>query len=184
MSYLSVFFVCAVYLRTLNAQPQLETQQHFEFEQAVPESQTENWRWRSEASGHKTLRINDEMGASRLELTLCVEPYNTTQNVTLSIYNIRYSNDGLSDDLELWMNGTRIANFTTISKFGNGYEWNVIRNSRRLGSAASFPRGSYTLVITVITDSYGVELDRIGVSAVNQNPYINLFCGSKLYFIA
>lgn len=182
-------FVCALLIFSISAfaveaqVPTLEIQQHYELHRAVPERQDTNWRWRSEASSNKTLRIEDELGASRLELTLCIEPYNATQNVTLFIDDIRYSNDGKSDIVRLMFNGINFANFTTFMKFGSGHEWNVFRNSGNLGPALNLRQGRYTLLITVVTDEYGVEFDRIRINAENQNPEIFMFCGSSFYFL-
>ncbi|KAH3747036.1 hypothetical protein DPMN_181457 [Dreissena polymorpha] len=77
----------------------MKVQKHFEFENAKPENQ---WLWyRSEASGGRTLRMVDQKGTSSIKLTLCIEPSDTTQNVTVFIDDIRYSNDGQSDVVAL-----------------------------------------------------------------------------------
>lgn len=182
-STLTLLVFVSGFLASYAQPPALEIQQHFELFKAVPVSQENNWRWRSEASANKTLRIEDETGSSRLELTLCVEPYNATQNVTLYIDDIRYSNDGLSDVVKLIFNGINFANFTTFQKFRSGHEWNVFRNSGTLGPALNLRQGRYTLLITVVTDEYGVEFDRIRINAENQNPEVYMFCGSTFYFV-
>lgn len=183
MQNFCLLLAIVIFVPKANAQISLEIQQHYEFENAVPVSQMENWQWRSEASANRTLRIEDQAGASRLELTLCVEPYNTTQNVTLSVDDIRYSNDGMPDVVKLIFNGYSFANFTTFMKYRSGHEWNVFRNSGKIGPVLNLARGRYSLLITVVTDFYGVELDRIRINAENQNPEIYLFCGSSFYFI-
>ncbi|KAH3747025.1 hypothetical protein DPMN_181446 [Dreissena polymorpha] len=176
-----VLLIGAVY-----AQPaMLEIQNSFEFENALTENQTHLWVWRSEASGLKTLRVTDQVGLSAIELKLCIEPYNATQNVTILIDDIRYSNDGPSDLIVLRFNGITIGNFTTLEKWRSGHEWNVFRNSGNIGPALNLRKGTYTLVLYPLTDQWGVEFDRIRVNAENQNPdpEKKLFCGAS-FFVA
>lgn len=183
-----VFVACvfsAVIGTAIMQGPLVEIQKHFEFEDALTETQQDMWVWRSEASGLKTLRIEDQAGQARIELSICVTPYNRSQNqnVTLYIDDIRYSNDGPSDLVRLRFNNINFANFSTFEKWRSGHEWNVFRNSGNLGPAINLREGRYNLTISVVTDRWGVEFDRIRVNAENQNPGKDLFCGASMYFV-
>lgn len=157
-----------------------EIQQHFEFENALSEQQDDYWVWRSQAYKLKTLRLEDTNRTHTIELILCIEPYLDDRNVTVYIDDIVYSNDGPSDIIHALINGVDIGNFTTKEKWRNGHEWNVFRNSGRIGPSVVLSRGDYLLHIEVETDKWGVELDRIEINAENQDPLEKLFCGSRL----
>jgi hypothetical protein len=186
MKFVLVACIFGAVLETIVSQgPVVEIQKHFEFEDALTNTQQDMWVWRSEASGLKTLRLEDEYGQARVELTLCITPYNRTlnQNVTLYLDDLRYSNDGPSDLVQLRFNNINFANFTTFEKWRSGHEWNVFRNSGNLGPAINLREGRYNLTISVVTDRWGIEFDRIRMNAENQDPTENLFCGASVYFV-
>lgn len=178
-----VLYVFGVVLQTVDAQSSsLQIQKHFEFEDALTESQDDMWVWRSEASNMRTLHIEDQAGVSRIELSICIVPYNTAENVTMFIDDILYSNDGPVDLVKIHFNGINIANFITIEKWRSGHEWNVFRNSGNIGPVLNLRQGRYTLMLTVVTDIWGVEFDRIRMIADNQSPTADMFCGASVYF--
>lgn len=182
LQLLAVFLVIAAG-HVCSAQVPVEIQKHFEFENALSTLQDDMWVWRSEASNLKALRLLDPNGSARIEFTLCIEPLNVTQNVTLYVDDIRYSNDGPSDNVTLRFNGKSIANFTTVEKWMGGHEWNLFRNSGKLGAALSLRQGQHSLMITVRTDRWGIEMDLIRINAENQNPMKELFCGAIVYSV-
>lgn len=167
-------------LAIVAAQIPPEIQKHFEFEDALSEVQQDRWVWRSEASNLKTLRIVDEIGSSEIRFQICVMPYNTSANVTLHIDDIRYSNDGPSDNVTVRFNNIALAGFQTAERWRSGHEWNVFRNSGPLGPSLNLAPGQYYLQVNVRTDRWGIELDRIRVNAENQDPVSQLFCGSQV----
>lgn len=162
------------------AQFTFEIQQHFEFENALSEMQDDYWVWRSQAYKQKTLRLADGNRTHSIELTLCIEPYLSDQTVTIYVDDIVYSNDGPSDVIYIQINGINIGNYTTIEKWRSGHEWNVFRNSRKIGPNIVLSKGEYLLQIEVETDKWGVELDRIEINAENQDPMGKLFCAARL----
>ncbi|KAL4239841.1 hypothetical protein ACF0H5_000642 [Mactra antiquata] len=180
MADLRIVLLSVVILFAVNSQAMLEIQKHFEFEDVLGDLQDNMWVWRSEASDLKTLRLEDETGVYTVNLNICVQPYNSTMNITLYIDDIRYSNDGPSDTVIVDFDGINIANFTTIEKWRSGHEWNVFRNSGNVGPALNLLPGQYVLQISVLTDQWGVELDRIRVNLENQDPMENVFCGASL----
>lgn len=155
-------------------------QKHFEFEDALSPAQQDMWVWRSEASDLKTLRIVDENGVSEIRFQICVKPYNASGNVTLQIDDIRYSNDGPSDNVTVRFNNIAFAAFTTQEQWRSGHEWNVFKNTGDLGPALNLAPGQYFLQVHVRTDKWGVEFDRIRVNAENQDPNSEIFCGSQV----
>lgn len=162
------------------AQFTFEIQQHFELENALTEEQKDFWVWRSEAYNLKTLRLEDTNRTYTIELTLCVDPY-AEGNVTAYINDIRYANDGPSDTVYVTVQGIDIGNFTTIEQWRSGHEWNIFKNSGRVGPSMVFRRGQFRMQIQVETDQWGVEFDRIRMNAENQNPMTEIFCGGRLF---
>jgi len=162
------------------AQLVFEIQDHFEFENAVSENETDFWVWRSEAYNLKTLRLEDTNRTYTIELTLCIDPF-VEGNVTAFINDIRYANDGPSDTVYVMVSGITIGNFTTVEEWKSGHDWNIFRNTGRVGPSMVFRKGQYLLQIQVETDKWGIEFDRIRMNAENQNPLTDLFCGGRLY---
>lgn len=175
-----LFLVIASLNCIVFAQLVFEIQDHFELENAVPENATDFWVWRSEAYNMKTLRLEDTNRTYTIELSLCIDPY-VEGNVTAYINDIRYANDGPRDIVYVMISGITIGNFTTSEKWRSGHEWNIFRNSGRVGPSMVFRKGRYTLQIQVETDKWGIEFDRIRMNAENQNPMSDLFCGGRLY---
>ena len=160
---------------------QVHIQKMFEFEDALPEL-SGAWQWRSGASNGKTLRIVDTKGLSEVRMTLCVQPYRGPENVTVSIDNIRYSNDGPVDTIFLKINNLHFINFTTAEKWRSGLEWNVFKETGPLGPGLNLGAGQYVLSVLPKTDAYGIELDYIRFNINNQNPTTNFVCDSQVYF--
>lgn len=175
-----LYFVC---MHLLYAGGQLinEIQNHLEFEDVLTDSQDDFWVWRSEAYNLKTLRLEDGNRTHTIELTLCIEPALNDRNVTVVVDDVVYSNDGPPDKLYFSANGIKIGDFTTIEKWMHGQEWNVFRNSGRIGPTLIMSKGNYTINIEVETDKWGVELDRIEINAENQDLKTNLFCNARMY---
>lgn len=164
-----------------NVYGQIHIQKTFEFENALPEL-SGAWQWRSDASNGKTLRITDTNGLSEVRLTLCVSPYRRPENVTVSIDNIRYSNDGPFDTIFLKINNLHFLNFTTMERWHSGHEWNVFRETGHLGPGLNLGAGQYVLSLVPKTDEYGIELDYIRFNINNQDPTTNFVCDSQVYF--
>lgn len=162
---------------------QLQIQKTFEFEDALPPL-SGAWQWREGASNGKTLRIMDERGLSEVRLTLCVAPFRGPENVTVSIDNIRYSNDGPADTVFLKINNLNFLNFTTNERWHSGHEWNVFKETGHLGPGLNLGPGQYILSVLPKTDLWGIELDYIRFNIDNQNPTTDFVCDSQVYFRA
>lgn len=167
-------------LLALHISGQVEKQQVYEFESSVSNEQTNLTRTRSEASNSKTLHLVDEAGRALIELKLCLKPETPKGSVTFYIDDIRYSNDGASDVVTLRFEGANIANFTTSENWAGGAGWNEFNHSGKQGPKIELRQGDYTLVITVKTDTHGIELDRVRISTVNQQSNTDIVCGSSV----
>ena len=55
----------------------------------------------------------------------------------LSLLSVTYSNDGLSDTVEVLINSTLIGYFLTFAKFNGGYEWNNFQTETLFESKAT-----------------------------------------------
>jgi len=182
MKLASVTYVSVVLLNLVHCQFRLifPLQQHFEFENVVTEDQLEHWQWRSEAYSNKTLRLNDVNQTFTVELYLCFDPIDPSENVTMYISDIRYSNDGPSDIVYVTLDGKSVGNITTDARWRAGHEWNIFKNTGMIGQPQTLYAGEHVLRLSTRTDSYGIELDRIRVNLVNHRISTFLFCGSKL----
>jgi hypothetical protein len=156
-------------------------QRQFEFEDVTKETERDLWVWRSEASGLKTLRLVDEKGKSSVQFTLCVRPNDPKETVAVFVEDLRYCNDGPPDRIKLRFEGIDIARFTTFEKWHSGHEWNVFRNTGRIGPLIRLRQGDFSLNVIVLTDMWGVELDMIKISAINQRPDVDIVCRADLY---
>ena len=90
----------------------------------------------------------------------------------VSVTNVTYSNDGLSDIILLTINGTDIiGSFKSRARSGRGRLWNVFRSTGPVGNYVGLSPGEHTLVLTVMAseDDYGVEIDETTLSVVCAN---------------
>lgn len=172
--------IAGVLLLVWHISGQVEKQQVYEFESSVSSEQTNLTTTRSEASNSKTLHLVDKNGRAFVELKLCLKPETPNGSVAFYIDDIRYSNDGTSDVVTLRFDGVNIANFTTSENWASGAGWNEFSHSGKLGPKFELRQGEYRLVIIVKTDIHGVELDRVRISAVNQQSNTDIVCGASV----
>ena len=90
---------------------------------------------------------------------------------TMRISNVRYSNDGLSDTVEIYLNGSKIGEIHSRAKSGNGELWNVFLSTGPVGNInIQATEGIYQLRLYVIAaDEYGIEIDSINVNIQCKN---------------
>jgi len=140
------------------------------------------WQWRSNASGNKTMRLENLNGVKKIRFTLCAEPAIPTQEVGLAFTDIQYSNDGLSDTITLVFNNEPIGSIVTTpskeKRIFKGHEWNEIQSSGRVTMMFFVGEGMYHVDLVAVTDDWGVELDKIVLRTDNQDPNVNIFCGA------
>ena len=114
---------------------------------------------RTHASGDKTVYLLDD---DYLEFHLHA---NTFCNV--AVHDVRYSNDGDSDTIELLLNRKKIGSFRTRAASRWGRLWNVFENSGVVGKRMILSAGKNYLLKLVArrADRYGVEIDKISLDS-------------------
>ena len=98
----------------------------------------------------------------------------TPSTCQLTIDNIQYSNDGISDTLLLYLNTTIIGQFTStaVMRYEPG---TIFRRSSQVGNPVQVFQGTNKLqILAKITDEYGVELDKISLQFNCSNTTIAL----------
>ena len=82
----------------------------------------------------------------------------------LTVDDVQYSNDGLSDVIVLYLNTTIIGQFSSEAVSDNGKSWNIMRKSGQVGNPVQVFQGINQLqILAKTTDEYGVELDKISL---------------------
>ena len=91
------------------------------------------------------------------------------ETCTMSISNIQYSNDGLSDELTLEITGYDIiGKVVTRPDSRRGLLWNTFIPTGPVGKALKIGEGVYNLTITATAaDEYGVEIDYVSLLFAN-----------------
>ena len=125
---------------------------------------------RSQASNGVTVLIN----TLRDKITFLLDVVNTTCN-QLIVTDVQYSNDGLSDVVNVFLNTSKIGQFTSKAVVNSGDGWNVFRSSGQVGNPVQIRKGAYKLQIELSksSDEYGIEIDKVSLqfycSSVNVN---------------
>ena len=69
----------------------------------------------------------------RDNFTFSLEVINTTCN-QLTVTDVQYSNDGLSDVVDVFLNTSKIGQFTSKAIVNSGDGWNVFESSGQVGN--------------------------------------------------
>ena len=96
----------------------------------------------------------------------------TTRKLSLQIVNIDYSNDGDRDTVNVFLDSTRVGNFTTYSKSHGTQEWNMFLSSGPLDFDKGFikiDKGSHNLTIK-LTEGSSKELELNRVDLIVRSP--------------
>ena len=114
---------------------------------------------RSEASNGLTIliQLEDEL---RHSMTI-------KSNCSISVGNVRYNTDGpepITANIILY--NTELGSLNTTSQAGNGYFWNVFRDSGPVGRRLQLSPGHYNLVLELLVsvDDIGVEIDKTALN--------------------
>ena len=86
-------------------------------------------RFRNRASNGATVLIS----TLRDNITFQLEIANTTCN-QVTVTDVRYSNDGLSDVVSVFLNTSKIGQFTSKALVTSGDGWNVFQSSGQVGN--------------------------------------------------
>jgi hypothetical protein len=158
----------------------VEVQRSYQFEDILSEEQNDFWVWRSEASRLKTLRLVDFNQRYRAEFKICIQPIEGEEIVSLYLDDIRYANDGPNDTISVTFDGEFWDEYSTNEKWAHGYDWNIFRNTGRVNETKYLPMGEYVIGVSVRTDKWGIELDKIRLIAEYQVLDSGIFCGGRL----
>ena len=127
-------------------------------------------RFRSQASNGATVLIN----TLRDKITFLLEVVSSICN-QVTVSDVRYSNDGLSDVVGVFLNTSNFGQFTSKTVLKSGDGWNVFQSSGQVGKPFQIHKGVYNLQIqlTKSSDEYGIEIDRVSLqfncSSINVN---------------
>lgn len=119
---------------------------------------------RSAASGKATIHLTTSQHVT--------SQFSTLSSCLLTIHDVAYTNDGGSDTIEAYIDSIKIGSFDTIGASNYGLNWNVIRNTGRIGNNTKISSGAHELQFKAVnTDEYGVELDK---------SILNLTCPAEI----
>lgn len=129
--------------------------------------------WRGNASKLKTLLLYE---GDSIALDFCL-----SSKTTVTVNGIRYSNDGVLDNVTLAMDGTYIGHFETRQFTWWGHQWNNFTDTGMIGKPQSMNPGNHVLNISVIqSDNYGVELDAISIELSPEKSNETFLCMSSI----
>ena len=110
--------------------------------------------YRSNASGGITVNI--------VKNGYLIWNLNVTGSCDMQVMSVRYSNDGMSDTVEMFLNERKLGSFRTVAQSKEGELWNVFRSSGVLGKAVPLLTGQNALKLLVTeADKPGVEIDKV-----------------------
>ena len=111
--------------------------------------------FRSAASGEIAVNL-DENGYLVWNLAT------NSKGCFVGIMNVRYSNDGFSDTIQLLLDEVSIGSFITLAGAQRGHGWNKFRSSGIVGEPVPLSAGQHKLKLIVKkADQYGVEIDKV-----------------------
>ncbi|KAL4240547.1 hypothetical protein ACF0H5_001339 [Mactra antiquata] len=80
----------------------------------------------------------------------------------LEVLDVRYSNDGGMDLVEVNLDDKMLGQFRTPIDYLWGIRWNKFRSSGPLGGQFVVERGNHKLTLAIlVSDKYGIEIDYI-----------------------
>ena len=110
--------------------------------------------YRSAASGGITVNI--------VKNGYLIWDLNVTGSCDMQVMSVTYSNDGMSDTVEMFLNERKLGSFRTVARSKEGELWNVFRRSGVLGKAVPLLTGQNVLKLLVTeADKPGVEIDKV-----------------------
>ena len=95
--------------------------------------------------------------------------YNVLMNEScqVKISEITWSNDGLDDVLDIYIDGIYTSGVATVHHTGDGHYWNNFFTSELSGSYTSLMYGRHSIMVyATTTDDHGAEIDRIRLESL------------------
>ena len=117
--------------------------------------------YRGSASNGLTISLNS---GQRIE-----HVFRASSSCGVTVQNVAYSNDGISDYIALSRDGIALGSFHTVAATGGGELWNTFKNSGPVGNPYEISSGTHTLTLKVVSAvqyGHGVEIDWTTLSVV------------------
>ncbi|KAK7111162.1 hypothetical protein V1264_010845 [Littorina saxatilis] len=97
-------------------------------------------------------------------LEFCVQ-----SDTTITVSNIRYSNDGGEDFVDVTLDGQKLGTLTSLRKTSPLDEWNEFEDSGEIGGAVAVLAGKHKLELAFpSTDRYGIEIDFVAIHIADE----------------
>ena len=169
----------AGFFDTRSITPDMDVEYIGQFETALRPDQNHFRMARANAQENATLHLNSSNAGVEFRITICAQPM-IPGPVVFRAGSLFYSNDGPSDNVILEFNNAEYLSGTTEENFKGGQGWNEFKEFRFAEDILPLGAGNHTVVVTVKTDQWGVDLDALTFIAKNQNPNIMLLCSAEL----
>lgn len=116
--------------------------------------------YRSHASGGLSVRLMEEGDTISFQMNFAL----TDNTCTLQLKSVTYSNDGLSDSIQVSLDNTSLGSFQTYASSNGGENWNSFRTQNGFASKVQLLDSRFVITVDVLdTDEYGVEIDKISL---------------------
>ena len=90
--------------------------------------------------------------------------YHLNFNCTIQLLNVRYSNDGIGDTIEVTINGRLLGSFKSFAETGKGDNWNIFRKETNFTIHLLLFESEAEIKVTAVeADEYGVEIDKLSL---------------------
>ncbi|XP_067671920.1 uncharacterized protein [Haliotis asinina] len=84
------------------------------------------------------------------------------KNTSVTLANIRFSNDGDKDIVDVAMDGEYLGSFSSYSNSNFGFNWNKYHYSGHIGKQRTLWPGRHVVTLSFrSTDTYGIEIDSL-----------------------
>ncbi|KAK3612397.1 hypothetical protein CHS0354_031991 [Potamilus streckersoni] len=91
------------------------------------------------------------------------------RNSFVRVEDLRYSNDGPSDEVSFVLDGQYIGKHTTVVDTNFGQGWNSFHSTGAIGEGKLLPPGRHEINLTVTeSDPWGVEVDLVNVDVSDE----------------
>ena len=122
--------------------------------------------YRSLASGGITALLKEGEAVSD-----CLKFHNTNNNnCSFKLLSVRYSNDGIGDVIEVYINDTQLASFQTKAYAANGDDWNYFQTKTGFSTSTQLSTSNMITVAAVEADEYGDNIINIDDTEDNECP--------------
>ncbi|XP_076458347.1 uncharacterized protein LOC143292056 [Babylonia areolata] len=91
-------------------------------------------------------------------------------STTIQVTNVRYSNDGGQDYVDVKLDGEQLGTFLSLPKSSGADEWNQFEDSGEIGQPVAVLAGRHHLDLAFVsTDRYGIEIDFVALHIADQD---------------